>query len=86
MAPAAYHRHAMQRAVTDGFLHLGSRLVSSALLVLALGLSIKIFIVARLVTDSFPASTAIAAAVLCLLLALWVALPRWHGAAGNVEK
>jgi len=79
MAPAAYHRHAMQRAVTDSFLLLGSRLVSSALLLLALGLSIEIFIVARLVTESFPASLTIAAAALCVLLGLWVVLPRWRG-------
>jgi len=77
MAPAAYHRHAMQRVVTDGFLLLGSRLVSAALLLLAAGLSIEVFIVARLVTDSFAAGLAIAAVVACALLGLWVALPRW---------
>ena len=86
MAPAAYHRHAMQQAVTDGFLRLGSRLVSSALLLLALGLSIEIFVVARLVIESISASLAIAAAVLCVLLGLWVALPRWRGAAAGPSK
>ena len=87
MAPAAYHRHVTQRAVTDTFLVLGSRLVSAALLLLALGLSVEIFIVARLVTQSFPASLAIAAAVLCVLLGLWVVLPRWRGVvAGRAGK
>jgi len=70
----------MQREVTDSFLLLGSRLVSSALLLLALGLSIEIFIVTRLVTESFPAGLAVAAAVLCVLLGLWVVLPRWRQA------
>jgi len=48
--------------------------------IVALGLSIEIFIVTRLVTESFPAGLAIAAAVLCVLLGLWVVLPRWRQA------
>jgi len=60
--------------------------VSSALLLLALGLSIEIFVVARSVTESISASLTIAAAVLCVLLGLWVALPRWRVAAAGSSK
>ena len=78
MTPAAYHRQAMQRAVSDAFLRLGSRLVSAALVPLGIGLAIEIFIVARLVTDSLPASVAIAGTTLAVLLALWIVFPRWR--------
>jgi len=78
MTPAAYHRQAMQRAVSDAFLRLGSRLVSAALVPLGIGLAIEIFIVARLVTDSLLASVAIAGTTLAVLLALWIVFPRWR--------
>jgi hypothetical protein len=78
MTPAAYHRQAMQRAVSDAFLRLGSRLVSAALVPLAFGLSIDIFLVSRLVTGSQPASIAIAVATLAVLMALWLVFPRWR--------
>jgi hypothetical protein len=78
MTPAAYHRQVMRRAVSDAFLHLGSRLVSAALIPLGLGLSIDIFIVARLVTDSVIAGVVIAVVLLGLLMGLWVALPHWR--------
>jgi len=78
MTPAAYHRQAMQRAVSDAFLRLGSRLVSSALVPLGVGLSIDIFIVSRLVTDSVAASVAIAVATLAVLMGLWIGFPRWR--------
>ena len=78
MTPAAYHRQAMQRAVSDAFLRLGSRLVTAALVPLGVGLSIDIFIVARLVTDSVATSVAIAVATLAVLMSLWLAFPRWR--------
>jgi hypothetical protein len=78
MTPAAYHRQAMQRAVSESFLRLGSRLVSAALIPLGLGLSIDIYIVSRLVTESSGASAAIAAATLAVLFGLWLAFPRWR--------
>jgi hypothetical protein len=78
MTPAAYHRQAMQRAVSDAFLRLGSRLVSAALVPLALGLSIEIFIVSRLVTESLAASVAIGIVTLAVLMGLWLAFPRWR--------
>jgi hypothetical protein len=78
MTPAAYHRQAMQRAVSDAFLRLGSRLVSAALVPLAVGLSIEIFIVSRLVTESLVASVAIGIVTLAVLMGLWLAFPRWR--------
>ena len=68
----------MQRAVSDAFLRLGSRLVTAALVPLGVGLSIDIFIVARLVTDSVATSVAIAVATLAVLMSLWLAFPRWR--------
>jgi hypothetical protein len=69
MAPAAYHRHALHREVTEDFLRLGSRL------------SIEIFVVSRLVTESLVVSLGVAGATLLILLGLWVGLPLWRSAA-----
>jgi hypothetical protein len=77
MTPAAYHRQTMPRAVDDHFLKLSSRLVTTSLAALELGLVADLFVVCRLVTASAAVSGTIAAAVLALLTSLWFVYPQW---------
>ena len=75
MAPAAWHRMVEPHQVSLRTVRLSSRLICWALLPLALGLALDMFVVLCLVTSDYAASTAGAVATLALLLALWFLLP-----------
>jgi uncharacterized protein DUF6328 len=75
MSPAALHRRAEQRSVSDRFIRIASRFVLSAMLLLAIGISLEVFIVTDIVWhDRFIATTA-SVAVLCLFTILWELYP-----------
>ena len=80
MTPAAYHRQVEPRRATVSFLVLASRLVSGAMLPLAAGLSIDVYLIARVITGAPALAAAIGAAVLLLFVALWFAFPQWRAA------
>jgi hypothetical protein len=75
MTPASFHRIAEKGIVSRRFVELGSRLLALAMLPLMFGLSIEIFIVARLVLNNVTISAVMAAALLLLFSALWYLLP-----------
>jgi hypothetical protein len=76
MTPAAIDRQAEQRVVSERFIWLGSLLLLVSMVPLALGLTLDVYLIARVIFDSVRVATAIAAALFLILMALWFALPR----------
>ena len=76
VTPAALHRQADPRTVTERFLRVGSRLLVASMLPLAAAIAAEVYIAARLVLGAGAVSTAIAPATLGLFLLLWFVLPR----------
>src|SRR4030095_16606249 len=52
MTPAAYHRQVERRRATGEFLAMASRLISGAMLPLAAGLALDIYLVARAISGN----------------------------------
>src|SRR3984893_749151 len=75
MTPASFHRIAEKGIVSRRFVELGSRLLALAMLPLMFGLSIELFIVARLILQNVSFSAVIAAALLLLFSSLWYVFP-----------
>jgi hypothetical protein len=76
MTPAAYHRSAQRESVSTRLLEITSRFISSAMIVLAAGLAIDLYLVTFLVTGSSIAAVAVALGMLALFVALWIVYPR----------
>jgi hypothetical protein len=85
MTPAAYHRQVDPRRATVALLKLASHLISGAMLPLAGGLALDLYLVARVITDSHALAAAIGIAALTLFLALWFVLPRWRAAQASAR-
>lgn len=79
MTPAAYHRIQNPREVTGRFIRISSRLLLAALAILAAGLALDVFILARLVLENDATSAALAASVLGVMLFMWYVFPRVSG-------
>ena len=75
MTPAAYHRLAEQRSVSEFFIRLASVLIAAAMLPLMLAISIEVYLIGRLIDFSEFASGCIALALLILFGGLWFAFP-----------
>jgi len=76
MAPAAVHRQAQQRAVSERFIWLSSWLLLVSMFPLAIGLSLDVYLIGRIVFEAEAASVAFAAVLFVVLMVLWLALPR----------
>jgi hypothetical protein len=76
MTPAAYHRSRGAREVSGHFIKLSSRLLLASMLPLALGLSIDVYLIARLVLGTPDLALAVAAALFAVMTFLWFAYPR----------
>jgi hypothetical protein len=81
MTPAAIHRLRGARSVTASFIGVSSALVLAAMPLLAAGLCLDVYLIARLVLDEGPAWP-VAAALFALMLFLWTVFPRM----GNVHR
>ena len=86
MTPAAYHRQVDRRRVTADFLSLASHLVSGAMLPLAIGLSLDIYLVASAITGERPLAAAIGVVVFALFIALWFVFPQWRAARARRKR
>lgn len=75
MAPAALHRRAERDFVSERFVRIASRLVLSAMLLLAIALSLDIFIVAIVVGHDQSFAIILSLLSLCFFLALWELYP-----------
>jgi len=76
MTPAAIHRQTQQREVSERFIWLSSLLVRMSMFPLALGLSLDVYLIARMVFDASAAGWAFAATLFVILMGLWYALPK----------
>ena len=75
MTPAAYHRIVERDRISDYFVRLASVLIAGAMVPLALGISLDIFVIARMVFESPALSIAVAAATILLFCSLWFVFP-----------
>lgn len=75
MAPAAYHRIHGAREVTDRFIRISSRLLLVALGPLAVGLSLDVFLLGKLVIGQQALAILLAAAVFGVMIFMWYLFP-----------
>jgi hypothetical protein len=75
MAPAAYHRHAGARKVTQRFIRISTLLVLLSMPPLALSLCMEFYLVSRIILDG-TAAAILAPLLFALFLALWFVFPR----------
>lgn len=78
MTPAAVHRLGFQGEDDSEFFRIGSRLVISASIPLAIGISSDVAVVFFKTTESTSAALGAGAAALLSLLGFWLAYPLWH--------
>jgi hypothetical protein len=76
MTPAALHRQTEPRAVSDSFVRLSSRLLLASMLPLALGTTMDLYLVARVILGASTPAAALAAALFVAYMALWFVLPQ----------
>lgn len=75
MTPAAYHRTANPRGVSERFLRICTRLVLGSMLLLALGISADVYIIAAMIFENHTYAAALGAFLLAVLATLWFVFP-----------
>jgi hypothetical protein len=75
MAPAALHRQTEPSAVSQRFITISSRLLMASMIPLALGISIDVYLVSRVIVDSSAIAAIIAAALFGVFVGVWLVLP-----------
>ncbi len=75
MAVPAYHRIVEKGEDTEHFQKLASRFVCSAMIPLALGITIDFYVVLEKVTKSQPLALLLASVALAMFLGLWFVFP-----------
>jgi hypothetical protein len=76
MGPAALHRQAEPRSVSERFLRVSSRLLMWSMVPLALGISLDVYLVAHVILADTGEAVALAGVLLVVLGTLWFVLPR----------
>ncbi|HEX2884899.1 DUF6328 family protein [Vineibacter terrae] len=76
MTPAAFQRQAERGIISGHFVNLASRLICAALLPLAAGLALDIYLIARLILHSVALAGSIASVLWLVLIGLWFLYPR----------
>jgi hypothetical protein len=75
MTPAAYDRIVGEQRVSRRFITLASRVITSAMVPLMLGIALETYVVSLTVIGDPRPATGVAVAVALLFAALWFALP-----------
>jgi hypothetical protein len=75
MTPAAYHRIGERRRITQHFIDFGSRLISSAMLPLALAISMEVYLVCFLAMDAETIGMLVGVVLLAAFAVLWLVIP-----------
>jgi uncharacterized protein DUF6328 len=75
MTPAAYDRIVDEPVISRRFIKLASRVITTAMVPLMLGIAIEIYVVTSLVIDARATAAATALLVALLFGALWFAFP-----------
>jgi hypothetical protein len=79
MTPAAYHRSAGSREVTDTFIHVSSLLLVWSMLPLAAGLSLDFHLILKLVFGAESVAIIWAGLLFLVFIGFWFVFPRAHG-------
>jgi uncharacterized membrane protein len=77
-APAAYHRQGHHH-VSEHFIRLSSMFIAAALFPLALGTSLDIYLVTKVITESPKAATIISVMIFAFYNAIWFVYPQIRG-------
>ncbi|CAN5505281.1 DUF6328 family protein [soil metagenome] len=78
LTPTAYHRQASHQ-ISEHFVKLSSSFLAWAMLPLAIGTWIDIFIVSRVIAESTVWASVVGLLFAILFIGLWLILPRNHG-------
>ena len=76
MTPAAYHRLAERGRVTTRLVTVASRMIQGALLCLAFGIGLDLYLIGMAILGTELVATALAVGVTLVLLGLWGVYPR----------
>jgi hypothetical protein len=85
IAPAAIHRIAFEGMDDPQFLRLASRLLTAALIPLALGVASELYVAGVRLLPGSPVAPWMAAGAACVLIGFWYALPLGLRAAGGAR-
>jgi hypothetical protein len=77
MTPAALHRQLEPRAVSGRLLEVSSRLLLWSMVPLAIGISMDLYLVARILLGATMPAALLAVLVLLIYATLWFGLPRY---------
>jgi hypothetical protein len=83
MSPAALHRQTEPMAISRRFITISSRLLMASMAPLAIGLSLEMYLVARLIVGTRVGALIVAGPLLGVFIVFWLALPRAAGRARN---
>ena len=75
MTPAAYNRQTTPMEVTDDFVRLSTRLLLWSMFPLAVGISLDLYLIGRVITGSIGGGV-LSAGVFAVYVVLWFLLPR----------
>ena len=76
LAPAAYHRQAESGWVSQGLVNLSSRLITGAMPLFALGMTIDFYLLVRAVSQDTMLALAMSLAIFAITVVLWYGVPR----------
>jgi hypothetical protein len=77
LAPAAYHRES-QHQVSVHFINISSRFIAVAMIPLALGISLDIYVVTKVITGDALWSGLVAVGISLIYFGLWFVFPNLH--------
>jgi len=75
MTPAAYHRTARGRAISEHFISLSTRLILAGMFFLSLGIAIDFYVISSFVVKSLAVCFSFAVLVWLILISLWFIYP-----------
>ena len=75
MSPAAYHRQAGPREVTDAFIRVSTRLLLWSMWPLSMGICLDFYLISRIILNTVVAPL-VAAVLFGVFVILWFVLPR----------
>lgn len=76
MTPAAYHRCAEPRSISNRFIILSTRLLSWSMYPLMLAIAVEIYLIGRLVLQNWGVSLLVSLVLMGVFAFLWIFIPR----------
>jgi len=75
MTPAAVHRQAEPKEVSERFVWLSSNILLAAMYPLAVAVALDVYVVTSIIAQSDTAGAALAVVLLIVFVALWIFIP-----------